>query len=86
MTNQSETTKIDAAQKCCGRVDPLVMRWTSEKPDHPGWYWMRQPHGHLPDEEEIVKVRYYGGKMCIMNWEVPNNAEWAGPIPKPTGA
>ena len=52
--------------------------WTKKKPTKPGWYWKRDRNG-----DEIVQVRDYVGELCILNWALPNNVEWAGPIPEP---
>lgn len=60
---------------------PLV--WANEKPTEPGWYWIREPQPHGLQRSRVVHVRLYSGKLCIENWEIPSNAEWAGPIQKP---
>jgi hypothetical protein len=31
----------------------------------------------------IEYVRDYGGRLCIMNWPIPEDAEWAGPLEAP---
>lgn len=57
--------------------------WTTDQPTKPGWYWQRRPH-FKGEGAHIVQVRNYVGKLCIMNWEIPNkDVEWAGPIPEP---
>jgi len=53
--------------------------WTKNKPTEPGWYWYKRMGGDV----DIVYVRWYGKKLCIMNWEIADDAEWAGPIPEP---
>ena len=58
------------------------MKWTKKKPTVPGWYWRRK----LEWDElrtSIVEVRLYSGKMCIENWKIPDDGEWAGPISEP---
>ena len=61
------------------------MEWTKEKPNKPGWYWMKRNSSLKSSNIEISvqQVRLYAGKLCIMNWEIPNNVEWSGPIPEP---
>lgn len=56
------------------------MPWTKNRPTVPVWYWMQQEHD---DEPRIEKVREYGGKMCILNWEIPDSTNWSGPIEQP---
>jgi len=60
------------------------MYWTKDQPTKPGWYWQRDTRPSLKEAPTINYIRYYDGKLCIMNWEIPNeNIEWAGPIPEP---
>ncbi len=58
------------------------LKWTKKKPTEVGWYWKKQRDfdGYGVD---IVCVRVYARKLCIINWPIPDNAEWAGPIPEP---
>ena len=61
-----------------------TLKWTKKKPVTEGWYWMRKKQGLDGGYEDSIEyVRNYGGNMCILNWEVPDKAEWAGPIEKP---
>ena len=60
----------------------MKFKWTKEKPTKPGWYWMRKKYFNVFDTS-IKKVRECGGELCIVNWAIPNEAEWAGPIPEP---
>ena len=66
-----------------------MLRWTKHEPVEEGWYWLKRIY---PKETtvEIVYIRWYVGKLCIMNWPIPKNGpghnrniEWAGPIPSP---
>lgn len=58
------------------------MKWTKEKPTVPGWYWKREiTWDHL--NSSIVYIRLYAGKLCIENWQIPDDAEWAGPLSEP---
>lgn len=64
------------------------MKWTTERPTEPGFYFFRSPLR----ERRIVKVvvdDYTGALIvsgeCVFN-EVSNflpECEWAGPIPEP---
>ena len=56
------------------------MNWQDDYPTKPGWYWK---FSKWDEEPEIVKVRKYNGKMCILNWELPAKTVWAGPIQEP---
>ena len=62
------------------------MKWTKTPPKQIGWYWRRYTKKSLSDDlgTEIVFIRLYGDKLCIMNWEISTtHTEWAGPIPEP---
>ena len=63
-----------------------MLKWTSEPPQEPGWYWLRY-EGRI----EVAKVYHADGDWCCQfagdngAWLLSENAEdWAGPIPKPT--
>ena len=55
--------------------------WTKDKPVKPGWYWMRDKND-FPSRIEYVKE--YARRLYILNWPIPDDAEWAGPIPLPS--
>lgn len=60
-------------------------RWTKRKPTEPGWYWHRDLTRPYEDEREpyLVKVREYGGRLCVGNCELsgpPYHGEWQGPL------
>ena len=62
----------------------MKLVWTQKKPTVEGWYWMRSNRcSKRGPETHIVFVREHCGRMCIVNWEIPNGAEWSGPIPGP---
>jgi len=54
------------------------MKWTKEKPTIPGHYWIKDSLGL-----RVVIVREYRNQMCILNWPVPTDSEWAGPLSLP---
>ena len=60
------------------------MQWTKKFPDTPGWYWLRRPDF----DDEIIKIEESGDEMTIWSgdfcYENIGDAEWAGPIPKPS--
>ena len=63
----------------------MKMKWTKEKPKSEGWYWLKQKDS-FDNRGYFIRVEYvrwYDKKLCIMNWAIPDNAEWAGPIPEP---
>ena len=60
-----------------------IQEWTKTKPCQPGWYWMRRLSNGGEHVISIERLRIYAGKICILNWEISNNAEWSGPIPEP---
>lgn len=60
------------------------MKWRKQKPNKPGWYWMKRRVFGEESEVSVVKVRIYGKKLCIQNWELPNDCLWAGPIREPS--
>ncbi len=55
--------------------------WTKDKPVKPGWYWMRDTDN---SPTHIEYIREYAKRLCILNWAIPDDAEWAGPIPLPS--
>lgn len=57
----------------------MKLKWTTDTPTKVGWYWKRDKHG-----TDIVHIRKYCNELCIANWTIPINVEWAGPIPRPT--
>ena len=59
----------------------MEFKWTKDKPKDEGWYWEWNQKQQF--DPEIVCVRWYGKKLCKMNWEINNHSKWAGPIPMP---
>jgi len=67
------------------------MRWSRALPKEPGWYWRKNNAKDSPEfgEVEIVKVRYYDGRLSIGNYPLPKPKEyftrymWSGPIQEP---
>ena len=64
------------------------MKWTKQEPKDNGWYWLRQvdTFSETGILVRIEYIRWYGKKLCLMNWPIPKNTEWAGPIPEPKEA
>ena len=60
----------------------LSLYWTKEKPTKPGWYWVKREYLKVM-ESSIQQVRIFDDALCISNWKIPEEAEWAGPIPEP---
>jgi hypothetical protein len=73
-------------------VDSLVsLRWSSEPPTAPGWYWTKTHHG-TDWIEQVHENPQIPGQMTIlentwMGWKHQRidvmGRMWAGPIPKP---
>jgi hypothetical protein len=72
------------AQRAMGGNQGALV-WTKEKPKVAGWFWMRRG--------SITGVRVFtfrDGKYCMVGFwgdaieNMPEEAEWAGPIPSPT--
>ena len=61
----------------------MLLYWTKKKPTQEGWYWIRKPRIYS-EGPHIVYVRWYVNELCIGNWAIAEDAEWAGPIPFPT--
>lgn len=59
--------------------------WTKDKPTEPGWYWMRKKDAYERGGffVSVVQLRIYARRLCIMNWPIPDNVEWSGPIQSP---
>jgi hypothetical protein len=64
----------------------MILYWTNKEPTEEGWYWVLKEKGDFREKPipSIEYVRKYAGRMCIVNWEIPSNAKWAGPIPLPS--
>lgn len=67
----------------------LRLRWTSDTPKAPGWYWFRGdcwPDKKKASIREIVP-RAVDGVLCMSGWVLDcyEDGEWAGPIPLPQG-
>lgn len=67
------------------------MTWTTEKPTEPGWYWMKADSG--TDSGPIVRqiVTIIGDHLYYNHPQhgainIPNERQWAGPIPMPEEA
>ena len=57
----------------------------NDLPTEAGHYWMIDL-AHGEDKPSVVQVRLYGGKLCILNWEIPaydSRVYWSGKIPQP---
>ena len=62
---------------------PFIL--TDKVPTEPGWYVYQNMR--LDDLPSVVFVRSYGGKLCILNWEIPRyeGCKWgSAPLPLPT--
>lgn len=61
------------------------MKWTTEQPNEPGWYWMR--YGNeinigcvFQAEENKLRVEFPHHNVFVSSLPY---YEWAGPIPEP---
>lgn len=68
---------------CCGKP---ILKWTSEAPTVPGWYWMNED-----DEKSIVAIRMEPGLVLYdscseIDRSLPVDTEWYGPIEPPDEA
>jgi len=74
------------------------MKWTTELPNKPGWWWARGPAGTRFTEPMIVRVveepgnregRWWfsmpGGACWPVSYSAMRGTLWAGPIPLPEG-
>ena len=63
------------------------MKWTTETPTEPGWYWVRSPRSPMG----IVLVVPFGSGLAVDSpmfvpeyvCDCDDGTEWAGPIPAP---
>ena len=65
------------------------MKWTSEKPTKPGWYWWRNLHYSEENTQRIVELRIYDGEIAIGNSTLRGftrfeTGQWAGPLVPPS--
>lgn len=65
---------------------PPLLRWTTEKPTAPGWWWTRMPD--FPPQ--ILEVREVAGGLMVVYGDYlspveKEPGEWAGPIEPPEG-
>jgi hypothetical protein len=76
--------------ECCEKIARLQLKWTTEKPATPGWYWW-QASGITPSAELIYDDGNENGWLeCdgvpIGEWERHtgcSDVEWSGPIEPP---
>lgn len=70
---------------------PQALVWTKEKPTADGYYWKRHPKVSSTTEAcqlaggTVYLLRAWGRSYWPME-EMPNDHEWAGPIPEPVEA
>lgn len=68
---------------------PPPLLWRIAQPDRPGWWWFRHAAGVGPSVSSVVRTP--DGRLCTaFGWTLAvmtakPGAEWAGPIPEPTG-
>ena len=57
------------------------MKWTTDKPTEPGWYWIKTPTGISANGY----VDYFDGELIGLTRpeEFPSSTKWAGPIEEP---
>jgi len=65
------------------------MRWTTERPTKPGWYWWRANAESFESPHLIDRVGdIHGGDVlycatCDDDHMEERDGQWAGPIPEP---
>lgn len=61
------------------------LHWTDKVPTQVGWYWRKdkRSQGEPNPQPHIVEVRQYDGGLCVSNWKITKDYEWAGPISTP---
>jgi hypothetical protein len=79
----------------------MTLRWTSDTPTEPGWYWLKRKDArglpslldHFPvmtcvvPYKGVMSVRYGAGASSSRRpVDWLVGAEWAGPIPPPQDA
>ena len=71
-----------------------MLKWTSEPPQEPGWYWMQVPRQEdtpwcvqVTQTADGVYVAWIAGIVRQdVKFLVSIGYKFAGPIPEPTGA
>lgn len=69
------------------------MKWTTEKPTKPGWYWWRRYPKKKAYKVEVKRGRgvlrgnqwlevYWEGER-VARFDEPVRGEWAGPLDEP---
>ncbi len=53
------------------------MKWTTEKPTEPGWYWFELGPIYK------ISIRYFNSAKLSIKSAIEKDAKWAGPIPMP---
>jgi hypothetical protein len=69
-------------------IDPLLPKWTTEKPTVPGWYWWRANGKddsivRLIETQEGGLIVQFETGHCAYVRNVPDG-EWAGPLTPPS--
>lgn len=61
------------------------MKWTTERPTKPGWYWWRRivPGWDAYKRPRCINVAPGPEGVYLQQWSIAEGAEWAGPIPEP---
>ena len=60
------------------------MKWTSELPTEPGWYWVRNSTTKHKNIVLVFDGLVAGNYTCLKVEEAHEiYGEWAGPIPEP---
>lgn len=83
---KGESISEEAVTKAWNAL-PRSLRWTSEPPTVPGWYWQRGGESEEPRVVPVVWCRADSGEMelriCCRPYTPLSRYEWAGPIPEP---
>lgn len=66
-------------------IERLTLRWSSEKPSQPGFYWWKGTGVHSDPMVVEVRKNWLVGcfKKPLSEWVLELGGEWAGPIETP---
>ncbi len=82
MGDEIDRLKAELASAQAQPPRPAAIVWSEQKPTEPGFYLVHGAHDEVP---RVVRFWDYNGQLRMtINFVLPDNQRWAGPISAPT--